>query len=469
MANIDRNGPSGFEVTYPVVVIGGGACGLCAGLAVRDSGVEVLLLEQDKSLLGTTAMSTGLIPASGTDDQKQAGIEDSPEIFAADIMAKTKGEADPIVVKTCAETSVDTVMWLKHAHNVELNLIDGFLYPGHSKMRMYGMPNRSGSELMGALTAAAETSGVDILTEALVETLYADAEDNIIGVQIKRPDGGVEDIGCEALILACCGFAGDADLVKQYIPEMEKAVFHGHPGNKGHAMIWGKALGAALGDMSAYQGHAGLAYGHGIPILWPLIMEGGFQVNQDGLRFSDETKGYSEQAVNVLEQPGSVAWSIYDGQRHELMLKFDDYQDALRAGAIKHANTIEDLADMLGLPKSGLVGTLNDATACASTQAEDEFGRSFAGKAPLTAPYYGVKVTAALFHTQGGLEIDEHARVLRQNGIPFPNLFAGGGAARGISGSGASGYMAGNGLMTATSLGKLAGRAAAKLIQRTHS
>lgn len=463
MANVDFNGPDYFEFKYPVLVIGGGGTGLCAALAVRDAGQDVLLLERDKSLLGTTSMSTGLIPASGTDDQKAQGIDDSPETFENDIMLKTNGEADLVVVKACAETSVDTVMWLKHTHNVNLNLIDGFLYPGHSKMRMYGMPNRSGSELMGALTAAAETAGVDILTEAFVETLFADETGRITGVRVTRPDGTPENIGCDALILACCGFAGDADLVKKYIPEMQKAVFHGHPGNKGHAMIWGEALGAGLGDVSAYQGHAGLAYGHGIPILWPLIMEGGFQVNSRGERFSDETKGYSEQAVKVLEQPGSVAWSIYDETRHQLMLKFDDYQDAIRARAIKSAKTIEELAETLGLPGDMLEKTVSEAAAC-TKGAADKYARGFMGKKPLEAPYYAAKVTGALFHTQGGLEIDKDGRVLRKDSTPLPNLFAGGGAARGISGSGASGYMAGNGLMTATSLGKLAGRAAAKQV-----
>lgn len=461
MANVDFTGPDTFEIKYPVVVIGGGGTGICAALAVRDAGLDVLLLEQDKSLLGTTSMSTGLIPASGTDSQKSRGIEDSPEIFAADIMAKTKGEADPVVVRACTETSVDTVNWLKETHNVDLNLIDGFLYPGHSKMRMYGMPNRSGAELMGALSAAAETAEVDILTEALAETLYATSNGHITGVKVTRPDGTYENIGCDMLILACCGFAGDGQLVKKYIPEMEKAVFHGHPGNKGQAMIWGEALGAELGDMSAYQGHAGLAYGHGIPILWPLIMEGGFQVNKNGERFSDETKGYSEQAVKVLEQPGAVAWSIYDEERHKLMTQFDDYQDALKAGAVKSANTIDDLADLLSLPASVLTQTIENAAAACNGE-KDLFGRDFSGKTPLFAPFYGAKVTGALFHTQGGLEIDADARVLRKDGTKFPNLFAGGGAARGISGSGASGYMAGNGLMTATSLGKLAGRAAAK-------
>jgi len=71
-------------------------------------------------------------------------------------------------------------------------------------------------------------------------------------------------------------------------------------------------------------------------------------------------------------------------------------------------------------------------------------------------------VTGALFHTQGGLAVDETARVRRKAGGVFENLFAGGGAARGVSGSDCSGYIAGNGLLTATTLGKIAGREAAR-------
>ena len=74
-------------------------------------------------------------------------------------------------------------------------------------------------------------------------------------------------------------------------------------------------------------------------------------------------------------------------------------------------------------------------------------------------------MTGALFHTQGGLVVDGDARVLKPDGTPMPNLFAGGGAARGISGTGADGYMAGNGLLTATTFGKLAGRASAAQVK----
>ena len=82
--------------------------------------------------------------------------------------------------------------------------------------------------------------------------------------------------------------------------------------------------------------------------------------------------------------------------------------------------------------------------------------------AALQPPFYAVRVVPGLFHTQGGLRVDEEAHVLRPDGSVIPNLFAGGGAAAGISGqSGAGGYASGNGLLTALGLGRAAGRTAA--------
>ena len=74
-------------------------------------------------------------------------------------------------------------------------------------------------------------------------------------------------------------------------------------------------------------------------------------------------------------------------------------------------------------------------------------------------------MTGALFHTQGGLKVDFDARVLKQDGSPVPNLYAGGGAAAGLSGHGAGGYFSGNGLLTALGYGMLAGRHAAQAIK----
>lgn len=446
---------------FPVVIVGSGGTGLSAALAAVDGGVEVLVIERDATPLGTTAMSTGLIPAAGTAEQVALGIEDSPALFARDIMAKTQGRTDAAMALRMAEESADTFHWLRDMHGVPLAPIDGFLYPGHSVMRMVGTPNRAGGELMAGLEAAAERVGVVVLTEAVVLDLETDG-DRVTGVVVERPDGARERISCDALILACSGFGGNAELVGRHIPEMAEAVFHGHPGNRGDALRWGDALGAAVADMTAYQGHGGLAAGHGVPILWPLIMEGGFQVNCDGVRFSNEATGYSEQAARVNAQPGHVAWSIFDERLHTLMLAFDDYRDALNAGAVVHADTIADLADAAKLPPTALAETVECVEELTLGRATDSFSRDFTGKPRLAGPWHAAKVTGALFHTQGGLVVDADARVLRQDGTPLPNLFAGGGAARGISGDGADGYMAGNGLLTATTLGKLAGRAAAR-------
>lgn len=451
-----------FQGTVPVLIVGGGGCGLTAALAAHEQGAEVLVLERDPTALGTTAMSTGLIPGPGSRFQKAKGIDDTPELFAADIMAKTKGQTDPDMALHLAREGAPTVEWLADYAKVPLSLVDSFLYPGHSRMRMHGTPNRTGAELMGALHQAAERESIDIILEAPVTALFADDTRRVHGVRITRPDGTIEDIGCTALILACCGFAGNRDMLAQYIPEILEATFFGHPGNKGDAIAWGRALGAAVADIHSYQGHGGLAYGQGIPILWAHIVRGGFQVNALGRRFSNEARGYSEQAVDIVAQPGHWAWSIYDESIHEAMKEFDDYQDAIKADCIRHAATAEELCRVTGLPET-LKTTLAEVAEMAAGRKTDSFGRDFTTGKVLTPPYKAVKVSGALFHTQGGLVVDKDARVLRPDATPLPNLFAGGGAARGISGPGNSGYLAGNGLLAATALGRLAGRAAARL------
>lgn len=450
-----------FVGEVPVVIIGAGACGLSAALAADEAGAGVLILERDPSPMGTTAMSTGLIPGAGSRFQKEKGVEDSPELFFADIANKTGGEVDHVVARHLARVSAETVEWLSDRCHVPLSLVDTFLYPGHCRMRMHGTPNRTGAELIGALQGEVERRGLDILLDAHTTQLFADTQGRIHGVRVRRPDDSTEDIGCSALVLACCGFAGSAELVARYIPEISAATFFGHPGNKGDAIRWGQALGAKLGDMHAYQGHGGLAAGHGVPILWAHIVLGGFQVNIFGQRFSNEARGYSEQAVDILAQPDHVAWSIFDERIHNAMCEFEDYRDALGTSCVVKAESSGELAELAGLPHDNLVETLETVARFARGERADPFGRDFTKAKPLEAPYRAVRVTGALFHTQGGLEVDVHARVLREDGTAMPNLFAGGGAARGISGAGASGYLAGNGLLTATALGRAAGMSAA--------
>ncbi len=457
--------PRDFDLSVPVVIVGAGACGLTAALAARDAGAEVMVLERDERPSGSTALSSGLIPACGTRWQAAMGVSDPVDQFARDIQAKAKGEADPALVRAVAEASGPALEWLADDHGQSFVLVDGFLYPGHSALRMHAHPDKTGAALVNSLADTVARAGIDIVTSAHVTALFAEPDGSVLGVEITRPDGSTEALGCEALVLACNGYGGNPEMVARHIPEMADALYFGHAGNQGDAVLWGEALGAKALHLGAYQGHGSVASPHGALITWAIMMEGGFQVNAEGRRFSNEHEGYSEQSVKVLAQPGRVAWNIYDERLHKLASQFEDYRGADEAGAIRRAGKLEELAGILGVPLEILEESLTSVAAHATGRSSCPFGRDFTKAPPLSGPpYFTVKVTGALFHTQGGLSVDTSGRVLRADGTALPNLLAGGGAAVGVSGTSVHGYLSGNGLLTAVTLGRIAGRSAAGLV-----
>ncbi len=174
------------------------------------------------------------------------------------------------------------------------------------------------------------------------------------------------------------------------------------------------------------------------------MMQGGVQLNRLGLRFHDETQGDSGASVAVLAQPGGCAWNVLDAPLLALSRSFVDFVTAEAAGEVRAAASAAELARFVGCDADTLAKTL------ASTR--------------LPPPYFGIKVTGALCHTQGGLDIDARCRVLRSDGTPFENLLAAGGAARGISGNGVWGYLSGNGLLSAIAGGFIAAGSAAQLV-----
>jgi fumarate reductase flavoprotein subunit len=414
---------------------------------------------------GSTALSAGLIPAAGTRFQREKGIADSPAVFAADIQRKAKGEGDRSVVDVVAARAGPLVEWLSDRYGLPFEVVDNFNYPGHSAMRMHGLPSRTGRELIDRLRNAAEANDIVILAKSTAQRLFADSESRIRGVEVVHRDGTSERIGCKAMVLACNGFGGNPELVGRYIPDMAGALYFGHPGNQGDAVIWGDALGAQLSHLGAYQGHGSVATPHNILITWATIMQGGIQVNGEGRRFCDETRGYSEQAAEVLRQPGGFAWTVFDARIAAVARQFDDFQNAERAGAILTANTIEGLVGDMRTPFAAFAAEWNEVENLKLANGQDRYGRPFRAEQACKPPFHAVKVTGALFHTQGGLAIDSKGRVRRKDGGSFPNLFAAGGAAAGVSGSTAAGYLSGNGLLTATVLGRLTGQTAAEQIQ----
>jgi len=145
--------------------------------------------------------------------------------------------------------------------------------------------------------------------------------------------------------------------------------------------------------------------------------------------------------------------------------QFEDFRDAERVGAVLSAETIAALAALMRVPGDAFAAEWNEVERLKQSAGRDRYGRQFAPEQACAAPLHAVKVTGALFHTQGGVAVDAAGRVKRKNGGVFPNLFAAGGAASGVSGTSAAGYLSGNGLLTATVLGRVSGRTAAEQVR----
>ncbi|MFC4785506.1 FAD-dependent oxidoreductase [Nocardioides sp. MAHUQ-72] len=443
------------EQEGPDLVVAGAGGGLVGALRAASLGLSVLVVERNEHFArgNNTAMSTAMVPGAGTRWQREAGIEDSPETFVADIRAKTHGEADERLAAALAGVSARLVEWLADDVGLPLSLVTDFPYPGHSRFRCHTVPGRAGEAMLRDIVRAVRESDlVDLMVPARLTDVVV-GEGGVEEVVVETPHGE-ERIPTRAVVLATNGFGADTDLVAEHLPEIAGATYHGSEGSTGDALAIGARLGAATAFLDAYQGHAALTPAATLAG-WATVMHGGFLVDQHGRRFGDETTGYSEYAAQLAAQPGGKGWIVLDERVHEACLAFEDYRATVDSGVVRTAGTVEELAAATGVDAGELGRTFELARESAEGRADDPFGRTGWG-APLKAPYRAIPVAPALFHTQGGLVVDEHARVLTGSGEPVTGLYASGGAAAGISGHGASGYLAGNGLLPALGLAFLA-------------
>jgi len=447
-----------------VLVIGAGACGLAAAIAAHDAGAEVAIIEKLDRPGGNSALSTGSVPAAGTRFQREAGIADSPERFIDDLM-RTGGATDcPHLVRRLVETSAETVEWLVDCVGARMTLVTAYKHVGHSLPRLHAPASRRGRDLVDDLLAAVERRGIPLAVGNGARALVADADGGVIGAEIDA-NGERQRIGARKIVLAVNGFAGHRDLVARFCPEIVGAQYFGARGSTGEAVLWGEALGAALGNIAAYQGYAAVCDPHGSLLSWTTIEKGGIIVNGAGRRFGDESAGYSGFTPNVMAQ-GGPCFAIFDQQIFDVAALEEEFVELANYGGIRKADTPAALAKLHGLDPAAVTSTIEHYNGAARGDAPDAFGRRDFALAPLTGALYVCRVVPGLFHTQGGLMVDGDGRVLRPNGTPIANLFAGGGAAAGLSGrGGAGGYASGNGLLSAIGLGRLAGIAAAQEIK----
>ncbi len=444
--------------TLDLLVIGAGACGLAGAISAHDAGGDVAILESRDRPGGNSALSTGSIPGAGSRYQQAAGIEDSPERMIDDLI-KVAGHHDADDLTRMVATECGALCeWLIDDLGARMELITAYRHIGHSVERLHAPRSRRGQDLVDDLLRFVAERDIPIAVGNRAESLLVE-DGRVVGAMV---DG--ETVAARKVLLATNGFAADRDLVAEYCPEIAVAEYFGAPGSTGDAIRWGRELGAAFGNMGAYQGYAAVAYPQGQLLSWTTLEKGGILVGRSGQRFGNEDLGYSGFAAQVLGQ-GEFAWAIYDARIHQIAEAEEEYAEMSAMGAVTWADTPAELAERVGLDARGLADTVTAYNRAANGQGEDAFGRTAFALAPLEGRLAAVKVKPGLFHTQGGLLVDAEARVRRLAGGTVPNLFAGGGAAAGISGrDGALGYASGNGLITALVLGRRAGLTAMKEI-----
>lgn len=383
-------------VECDVVVVGGGGAGISAAISAAEHGAKVLLIEKQGYLGGATMMSGGIVPAVGTKQQIEAGIEDNLEWFVRDIERPSNYAVREDLVYTVAEEAKTVIEWLE-GMGVKWSVMPSLFY-GQSNYRMH-LAEGSGKGLTDCMIATLEANeNITVMLNTPGTGLITNEAGEVIGVNAKNADGEFQ-ILAKNTILCTSGFAANKEMVAKYMPEVSVAQPYYAPGATGEGILWGLELGAAIANMGAYQGHAFYGVGYGSTDQG-IANNGGIFVNQNGVRFTNEYGGYSELTPHVLHQPGHYCYMVFTDAIAATSSKFEKFVDA---GIVHTANTAEELAALLNIDPAKFAQTIAEYQASIE-RGEDEFNRTKLPEA-FEAPYHAIKITGDLRHTQGGLVI----------------------------------------------------------------
>ena len=324
----------------------------------------------------------------------------------------------------------------------------------------------------------AERAGIEVLYGAKATGLLTDRKGAVTGVTVRDSEG-FRDVPARSVVLACGGFEANSEMRARYLgPGWELAKVRGTQFNTGdgirmaleigsqshghwsgcHAVAWDLNA-PAYGDRNV----ADLFQKHSYPF--------GLIVNVEGKRFVDEGADfrnytYAKYGREILSQPQRAAFQLFDGKTRHLLR--DEYWIP-QASMIK-ANTVQELADGLGIDRDGLTGTVQQFNSAVQAGEFDPTvldGKGTRGIMPPksnwalpldTPPYLGYAVTCGITFTFGGLRINREAQVLDTEDLPIPGLYAAGELVGGLF---YNNYAGGAGLMAGAVFGRIAGASAA--------
>jgi tricarballylate dehydrogenase len=485
---------------YDVIIVGAGNAALCAAIAAREKGASVLALEKAPEYFrgGNTYFTGGIIRCAynGIEDIKQLIPDLTPEEeatvevgrytedeFYDDLMRVTEGLADPELAQIFVSESFPTLKWLQE-HGVRFVLAFGrqafkrdekYYFWGGLLVEAVG----AGKGLSDQQFEVAERLGVEMRYDTKGVRLLQDNTGRVIGVTAKGPDGFV-DLHAKSVILACGGFESNAEMRTRYLGQgWELAKVRGIPYNTGDGIRMALDIGAQ--PYGHWSGCHAVAWDLNAPPTGDRNITELFQkhsypfgliVNLEGQRFVDEGADfrnytYAKYGREILKQPLGTAFQLFDDKVKHLLRDEYRIQEVSKA----EAQTIEALADQLGIDREGLVRTVKEYNAAVQ---EGEYnpttldGKHTVGITPPksnwalpldTPPYLGFAVTCGITFTFGGLRIDSRGQVLDTEDKTIPGLYAAGELVGGLF---YHNYPGGSGLAAGAVFGRIAGVSAAE-------
>ena len=298
------------SIVSDILVIGAGGCGLMAALVAAKKGARVLLLEKTDKPGGGTAFSSKGIRAAGSRRQRELKIDDSPELYAQDILRRNNNESDARLDQQLTETSGRVADFLTDVAGIEFQI--GEFAFGHGAQRSHSW--KADKTITDFLFEAVEREkNIQVRFSTPVLSLKQDASGAVTGVATKD-----SEITARKIILASGGYGASAELLSRYIPKAVDIPFPGHHGSTGDGIKMGLAIGAVTENMGAFQPYP--AYiGPGKRAVAPeMALSGGIMVDAGGKRFVDETRYPGGLGIKMLDLPGKQAYEIFDERIYQL-------------------------------------------------------------------------------------------------------------------------------------------------------
>lgn len=428
-------------VNTDLVIIGGGPAGLAAAISAREAGLKnIILIEKLDILSGNGKYDMNFYDLINSEAQKANGINDSVEALIAD---NSNPLDTPERIRAQAEGSFILDKWLR-SFGVNLN------YNYGKRGHMAEADAYAGAHIQDGMEKKVKELGIDVRTGTKGLDLIM-KNGKAVGVKVQNRNN-FYDINAKAVILATGGFSANKELLKKYVPGSE--VFQ-----------TSNQLGATGDFIPVFEKNNIKTANLEVLNIFPFIIrqtrdltgggDGFILVNKEGKRFTSESITYATRfstAQKILAQPDSAAFYIYDQKLYDSSYRL---QKHTAQGLHTKANTIDELADKLGIDKDNLKETVKEFNMAVRGEIKDPFREKPTKKEFMSeGPYYGVQVESAVHMTRGGVVADEKTQVYYENGNVVKGLYAAGEVANSNSGA----YSA------AVIFGRIAGEEAAKYI-----